>query len=89
MAMGKNSPKNQSLAINHKILHGEHGQVLEISIPWSSLRVQPQPSMLMGLDVHVDDDDDGNDRDGKLAWKARQDDAWRNPSLFGRLMLGD
>jgi oligosaccharide reducing-end xylanase len=43
----------------------------------------------LGLDVHVDDDDDGGDRDGKLTWKAKQDDAWQNPSLFGGAILGE
>jgi len=42
-----------------------------------------------GFDVQVNDDDNGADRDAKLAWfgPANRDDSWRNPSLFGQAIL--
>lgn len=89
VAMGKNSPPIDRIPMNHNIIRSGNGYVLEMTIPWSSLRIQPRPGMQMGIDIHVDDDDDGGERDGKLTWQARQDESWRNPSLFGRVILGE
>lgn len=89
VALGKNSPPVSSVPMNHAITRSANGYVLEVTLPWSALRVVPRPGQRMGLDVHVDDDDDGGDRDGKLTWKARQDESWRNPSLFGGVILSE
>ncbi|OED38500.1 hypothetical protein AB833_19330 [Chromatiales bacterium (ex Bugula neritina AB1)] len=42
-----------------------------------------------GFDIQVNDDDNGGDRDSKLAWFAPigQDESWQNPSLFGQAIL--
>ena len=42
-----------------------------------------------GVDVHINDDDDGGDRDTKWAWYAPNgdDSSWLNPSLFGQAIL--
>lgn len=46
-------------------------------------------STKFGLDVHINDDDDGGDRDTKWAWYAPSgnDSSWFNPSLFGEAIL--
>ncbi|WP_028489782.1 sugar-binding protein [Thiothrix lacustris] len=87
--LGKNSPRGASLSLNQKLTRSANGYVLEVTLPWSALGVSPRSGHRLGLDVHVDDDDDGGDRDGKLTWKAKQDDAWQNPSLFGGAILGE
>lgn len=89
VALGKNSPPIGSVAMNHKFTRSGKGYILETTIPWDALRIQPHSGMQLGVDVHVDDDDDGGGRDGKLTWKAREDESWRNPSLFGRVILGE
>jgi hypothetical protein len=43
------------------------GYNVEVSIPWSTLGENPSVGVEMGLDVHVNDDDDGGDRDSKIA----------------------
>ena len=42
-----------------------------------------------GFELQINDDDNGGDRDAKLAWFAPvgQDESWRNPSLFGQAIL--
>jgi len=42
-----------------------------------------------GLDVHINDDDDGGTRDSKWGWfaPADGDSSWQNPSLFGTASL--
>jgi hypothetical protein len=42
----------------------------------------------IGIDVQINDDDSGNERDGKLAWHAKNDQSWKNPQAFGKLILG-
>jgi hypothetical protein len=60
-----------------------YGYILEARIPWTTLQGNPVTGQQMGVDFQINDDDDGGDRDGKLAWSASTDDAWQNPSLFG------
>jgi hypothetical protein len=42
-----------------------------------------------GFDIHINDDDDGGDRDTKWGWYAPtgNDSSWQNPSLFGQAIL--
>jgi hypothetical protein len=42
---------------------------------------------MLGFDVHVNDDDDGGDRDAKLAWWTRSDNAWRSPANLGTVEI--
>ena len=65
----------------------EVGYRVEIKLPWSTLGVEPSAGKKIGLDVHVNDDDDGGDRDSKLTWRGKEDDAWENPRAFGTAEL--
>ena len=65
----------------------DDGYRLEIQFPWTTLGVQQAAGGHVGLDVQVNDDDGGGDRDSKLTWSALQDDAWQNPSVLGTLDL--
>jgi len=58
-----------------------------VELPWSTLGVRPSAGHLLGLDVHVNDDDDGGARDRKEALFATIDDAWTNPRSFGSVRL--
>jgi hypothetical protein len=89
VALGKNSPQGVRLPLSNKITRTSRGYVLEVTLPWANVGITPRVGHRIGLDVHVDDDDNGGDRDGKLTWKAKQDDAWQNPALFGEAILGD
>lgn len=74
--------------VEFKILDSQSGYVLEARIPWSTLQGTPVIDKKIGLDVHVNDDDDGGERDGKISWASASDDAWQNPSLIGVGNLG-
>ncbi|WP_242632933.1 CBM9 family sugar-binding protein [Thiothrix fructosivorans] len=89
VALGKNSPQGGRLPLSQKITRSGDGYVLEVTLTWAGLGIAPRAGHRIGLDVHVDDDDNGGDRDGKLTWKAKQDDAWQNPALFGGAILGE
>ena len=63
------------------------GYVLEMLLPLAQIGVSPVDGYLLGLDVQVDDDDDGGDRDTKMAWWSTNDNTWQYPSLFGTGVL--
>jgi regulation of enolase protein 1 (concanavalin A-like superfamily) len=63
------------------------GYVLEMILPLAQIGVSPVDGALLGLDVQVNDDDDGGDRDTKMAWWSTDDNTWQYPSLFGTGML--
>jgi hypothetical protein len=61
----------------------EKGYRLEVQFPWATLKGKPSPGAMFGLDIHVNDDDDGGERDSKLTWSDKKDNAWQNPRAFG------
>ncbi|MET0340625.1 MAG: sugar-binding protein [Polyangiales bacterium] len=61
---------------------------IEIRIPWRSLGATPARDWRrIGFDVHVNEDDDGGDRDRKWAWHSVVDSGWSDPRTFGTLRL--
>ncbi|MCJ7778739.1 MAG: LamG domain-containing protein, partial [Sedimentisphaerales bacterium] len=65
----------------------DNGYRLEIAFPWSTLGTTPSAGAKIGLDIHVSDDDDGGERDTKLTWQDKLDNAWQNPQVFGTAEL--
>ncbi|MBN1508933.1 MAG: hypothetical protein JW955_18950 [Sedimentisphaerales bacterium] len=58
----------------------------EIALPWSSVIGGPAPAgQLIRIDVMIDDDDDGGDRDSQLAWHgtAHVPDTWGTALIGG------
>ncbi|RVU86242.1 hypothetical protein EOL70_01985 [Leucothrix sargassi] len=82
-----NSPQKDPRAIRHKMVKTTSGYRLEATIPWSFLGVQPQVGSRIGFEIEVNDDDNGHQRDAKVSWNATLDQAWKNPQLFGELVL--
>jgi hypothetical protein len=77
------SHHNQTAGVQYAFARRDNGYRLEVKLPWSTLGVTPAPGKRIGLDVQVNDDDDGGDRDTKLMWHAQRDTAWQQPSVFG------
>ncbi|MHC4167584.1 MAG: sugar-binding protein, partial [Planctomycetota bacterium] len=63
------------------------GYRVEIKFPWSTLGADPSVGAKIGLDVHVNDDDDGGDRDTKVMWRGKEDNAWQTPEALGTAEL--
>lgn len=59
------------------------GYRAEIKFPWSTLGAQPVPGTSIGFDVQVNDDDNGGERNSKIAWHALEDNAYLHPRVFG------
>jgi hypothetical protein len=67
----------------------DDGYHLEAALPWSALAPNQtiEAGHVIGFDCHVNDDDDGGERDGKLNWFNEQDDSWENPGAFANVEL--
>ncbi len=66
------------------------GYIVEAAIPLDSSGkwdFQLEDGMVIGFNVHMNDDDDGGERDNKLIWSAVDvdDQSWQNPSRFADL----
>ena len=61
--------------------------IFEIKINLASIGLSTEQRF--GFDTHINDDDNGADRDAKWAWFAPsgQDETWRNPSTLGTAVL--
>jgi len=88
VSLSKNSPHKGNLGVRQTMIRTNKGYTLETAIPWNTLGVRPIAGRMIGIDVQINDDDSGQDRDGKLAWHSKNDNAWRNPQNFGRVLLG-
>ena len=76
---------NKTKGVVFTQLNTQKGYVMEISLPWSTLGAIPGTGAFIGFDVHINDDDNGGNRDAKIAWNDCDDDAFRNPGTFGTL----
>ena len=74
-------------SINFAMVTINDGYLLEVAVPWSFLEIDVEEGYQIGFDIHVNDDDDLNDRDNKLAWHAINDDSRHNPASFGSLTI--
>ncbi len=73
--------------INHTMYATNSGYTLKVAIPWSTIGVVPEQGNQIGLDIVIDDDDNGGDRDTQIASIATSSDGWRNTSVFGSFYL--
>ena len=89
LTLGGSTPKNKIHAVKHRMVKVANGYQLETTIPWTTLNVRPKHGHVVGFDIQVNDDDSGDQRDAKLAWNAQTDQAWKNPQMFGQLVLSN
>ena len=88
VSLSRNSPQKRNLKIQQTMTLNNNGYSLETAIPWKTLGVTPIAGKTIGIDIQINDDDNGNERDGKLAWYSKNNNAWTNPKNFGRVKLG-
>jgi len=85
-SMGE-SQHNQIAGVEFAFGRTGAGYRVEVKFPWSTLGAKPSVGKKIGLDVHVNDDDNGGDRDTKLTWRGKEDNAWQNPGVLGTAEL--
>ncbi len=85
-----NSPYESKHSATQQVTVGQkdtdNGYVIETAIPWQTLGVSVQEGAIIGIDLHVNDND-GSERDSKIGLFSDSDNAWQNPSLFGEAKL--
>ncbi|MGD8787515.1 MAG: sugar-binding protein, partial [Phycisphaerales bacterium] len=55
--------------VEYAIATTEDGYLIEVALPWSTLTGEPPlPGGFVGIDVMIDDDDDGDGRDTQISW---------------------
>jgi hypothetical protein len=86
---GGTTPKDKLDAIKFSTRQLSSGYQLEAAIPWTTLNIVPTAEHLIGFDIQINDDDNGDARDAKISWNANVDQAWKNPQVFGLLILQD
>jgi len=79
---------NATAGVTFKLLKSSKGYTAEIQIPWSTLKGIPA-GKLIGLEVQLNDDDDGGERDTELNWNTSTTDAWQYPYVLGTVKLSD
>jgi hypothetical protein len=77
----------QNDGVKYALVTNDEGYKLEIMFSWATLGAKPFPGAKIGLDVHVNDDDDGGERETKFTWRDTEDAAWDNPQFFGTVEL--
>jgi len=84
---GGSNPTNSSAGINFSLVGNNTGYTLEAAIPWTTIGVSPTDGNVIGIEIGINDDDNGSGRDSKLMWHTAVDDSWQNPSLFAEIEL--
>jgi len=87
ISAGGTTPKDKLGTIQFKTQKLANGYQLDVTIPWTTLNIIPKSEHTIGFDVQINDDDNGTGRDAKMSWNASVDQAWKNPQIFGQLIL--
>jgi hypothetical protein len=83
---GGNSVTNTA-GINFRMYATGNGYTTEIAIPWTTIGATPAIGKAIGIDVQIDDDDNGVARDAQLTSFATNTTAFQNPSVFGTVYM--
>ncbi len=76
--------------VEYAVTNTGTGYRFEIALPWSSMiGAPPQAGYLFGIDVIVNDDDDGGDRDTQLATYTNGTTNPHTPRVWGTALLAE
>lgn len=73
------------VGVKYAVTNTSTGYRMEIQLPWSvAIGGQPSEGQSIGIDVMINDDDDGGDRDCQMSWHG----AAHVPSSWGTGLIG-
>jgi hypothetical protein len=81
-----------AVGFEYAIVTTGSGYIYESRIPWTSIIAEPPGAGdLIGIDMYINDDDDGDGRDTQIAWYSPAGAGWNTPSMWGtaRLVAGN
>ncbi len=73
--------------IDYAYSETDFGWGCEFTIPFDALPFDAEAGAMIGFEVQLNDND-SEGRDANIKWWADNDNAWKDPSVFGTAMLG-
>jgi hypothetical protein len=71
------------------VVESADGWIVESAVPLQNDKwdIKPANGLIIGFNIHFNDDDDGGDRDHKLIWSLKDvdDQSWQNTTRFADL----
>ncbi len=83
--LGKENPPNFTINLPYIIKKKYDGYELQAKIKWSKLGIKPAIRNRLGMEVIINDDDDGGKRDARIAWNTRK--THPKPKDFGMILM--
>ncbi|MEE9328471.1 MAG: sugar-binding protein [Cocleimonas sp.] len=83
--MGRSNPSKIKISIPYEVIEKYDGYEIQAKIKWSELGFVPEVKKKLGFDVVMNDDDDGGDRDARIAWNSRN--VKLTPDDFGMVLV--
>ena len=83
--LGERNPRGFTINLPYKIEKKYDGYELQTKIKWSKLGIKPAIKNKLGMDVVINDDDDGGKRDARLGWNTRK--SRPQPKDFGMILM--
>jgi hypothetical protein len=82
---GKENPRNKGIEIPLEWEKKYDGYEMRAVISWKELGITPKVTKKLGMDVIINDDDDGGDRDARIGWNTRK--SHPVPKDFGMILM--
>jgi len=82
---GKRNPQNRNIRIPYDIEEKYDGYELRAKISWKKLGKTPAVKNKLSMDVVMNDDDDGGERDARISWNSRKINP--KPKDFGMVLV--
>jgi len=83
--LGKENPRGFKINLPYKIIKKYDGYELQAKIKWSKLGIQAAIRNKLGMDVIINDDDDGGKRDARISWNTKR--SYPRPRDFGMILM--
>lgn len=87
VVMGKNNPEGKTLDIPFSMEKKYDGYELQAEISWKQLGITPKIANKIGMDVVINDDDDGGRRDARISWNTRISDNAISSKNYGMVLI--
>ncbi|MBC8472543.1 MAG: CBM9 family sugar-binding protein [Planctomycetes bacterium] len=76
------------VGFEYAIVTTGNGYIYEVRIPWTSIMgAGPTAGQEIGIEVFINDDDDGGDGDTQIGWYGTEENGWQTPSMWATAQL--
>jgi len=83
--LGKENPRGFTINLPYTIEKKYDGYELQAKIKWSKLGIKAAIRNKLGMDVVINDDDDGGKRDARISWNTKKSNP--RPKDFGMILM--